>query len=397
MILRLGCLGAVLLGSLVMVSCTSPGPAAQPTTASQATKPSTAGQTTTPGQMAAHVQRANEIVRAAIARPTWSQYQPKDPSPLFKKGARIAVVLSNAKSQGATLQAGGFTEAARAVGWVPTEFDGQGTDSGKIAALRTAIAQGFEGIDMAAIDHRLAQDPLREANSRGIPFVSTMAGNEPGPEPWQNFAGLDADDVHEGRKVASWVISDAAASGRKVNVLLFSLSVNATLIKRNQGILEVLKACPDCNIVAIEQYTSTGQGLSELAQRAQSALQAHPETNYIIIDVGSFAQYIVTGVKQIGGNLEKNVRLISFDCVPDEIGRISKNDVQWACEGAASQAAGWGAVDELNRALNRQSRAGNMVPVMLLTRENYQGLTDENGFNGGFDFRAEWKKFWGVK
>ncbi len=381
---------------VVSISCSAGSPAAQPTAASQATKPSSTSQATTSDQLPTHVQKATDLVKSAMTLPTWSQYKPKEPAPAFTKGKRIAVVLSNAKSQGVTIQAAGFTEAAKAVGWEPTEFDGQGTDSGKIAALRNAVAQGVDGIDMAAIDHRLVQDPLREANTRGIPFVSTMAGNDPGPEPWQNFAGIDADDVQEGRKVASWVISDAAASGRKVNVLLFQLSVNATLVKRNQGIMEVFQACPDCNIVAAEQYTSTGQGLQELPQRAQSALQAHPETNYIVIDTGSFAQYVVTGVKQLGGEIEKNIRLISFDCVPDEIDRINRGDVECACEGAASQAAGWVAVDELNRALNKQPRAGNTIPVMLLTKDNNQGLIDEKGFNGGFDFRTEWKKFWGV-
>jgi hypothetical protein len=82
--------------------------------------------------------------------------------------------------------------------------------------------------------------------------------------------------------------------------------------------------------------------------------------------------------------------------VPDEVARVAARDVQWACVGAASEASGWAAIDELNRALNRQPRAGNRVPVQLITQENHAGVTTPGvGYTGAFDYKAEWRKFWG--
>ncbi|HEX8969600.1 MAG TPA: hypothetical protein VF937_17080, partial [Chloroflexota bacterium] len=125
-------------------------------------------------------------------------------------------------------------------------------------------------------------------------------------------------------------------------------------------------------------------------------LQRFPQTNYIMIDVGAYASYVVQGVKQLGADFEKKVKLIAFDCVPDEVARVAQRDVEWACLGAASEASGWAAIDELNRALNKLPPAGNRVPVQLITADNYSGVTTPDvGYTGPFDYKAEWKKFWG--
>ena len=115
-----------------------------------------------------------------------------------------------------------------------------------------------------------------------------------------------------------------------------------------------------------------------------------------MIDVGAYATYVEQGVKQLGGDFAKKVKLISFDCVPEEIARVSKRDVEWACTGAASESSGWAAVDELNRAMNKQPTTRNRVPVQLITADNYVGVTTPDvGYTGPFDYRAEWRKFWG--
>src|SRR5205823_6837385 len=124
-----------------------------------------------------------------------------------------------------------------------------------------------------------------------------------------------------------------------------------TVEQRVAGVQEVLKECTDCKITAEENYTSA-EAAQSVPQKTQALLQRFPQTNYIMIDVGAYASYVEQGVKQLGADFENKVKLISFDCVPEEIARVSKRDVEWACLGAASEASGWAAIDELNRALN---------------------------------------------
>jgi ribose transport system substrate-binding protein len=342
-----------------------------------------------------YLKKAQELIRASLKPPTFADVRPSAPAPPFKPGLRIAVILATARSTGAQLQARGVKEAAAAVGWSTVEFDGQGTNQGRLAAFRTVLTQKFDGIVLVAMDQRVVGDTMRDAHERAIPVVSTMAGNEPGSNPDQVFAEAGMDDLLEGRKVGSWIVADAAAAGAKVHALLFLNPVNRTVQLRDAGVQAVLKECTDCTVAAAETYTSA-EVAQTVPQRTQALLQRHPGVNYIMIDVGAYAVYVVQGVKQLGPQFEKQVRLISFDCVPDEVARVAVRDVQWACVGAASEASGWAAIDELNRALNRQPRAGNRVPVQLITQENHAGVTTPGvGYTGPFDYKAEWRKFWG--
>ena len=97
---------------------------------------------------------------------------------------------------------------------------------------------------------------MRDAHDRGIPVVSTMAGNEPGSNPDQVFADAGMDDLLEGRKVGSWMVADGRASATKVNALLFLNPVNRTVQQRDAGVQAVLKECADCKVAAAETYTS---------------------------------------------------------------------------------------------------------------------------------------------
>jgi len=175
------------------------------------------------------LKKAQELVQASMKPPTFADVRPSAPAPPFKPGLRIAAILATARSTGAQLQARGVKEAAAAVVWSTVEFDGQGTNQGRLAAFRTVLTQKFDGIVLVAMDQRVVGDAMRDAHDRGIPVVSTMAGNEPGSNPDQVFADAGMDDLLEGRKVGSWMVADGRASATKVNALLFLNPVNRTV------------------------------------------------------------------------------------------------------------------------------------------------------------------------
>lgn len=379
----------------------APSPAAAPASpvaaapSPAAPAPSPAAKPASAAAAPAYLKAAQDLVTAAMKPPTFADIRPSTPAPPFKPGLRIAILIATARSTGAQIQMRGVKEAAAAVGWETVEFDGQGTNQGRLAAFRTILTQKFDGIVLVATDQRVVGDAMREASAQGIPVVSTMAGNEPGNSPTQVFADAGMDDLLEGRKAGSWIVADAATSRVQVNALLFLNPVNRTVEQRDAGVQEVLKECTDCKVTAAENYTSA-EVAQVVPQRTQALLQRFPQTNYIMIDVGAYAVYVVQGVKQLGGDFDKKVKLVSFDCVPDEVDRIIKRDVQAACTGAASEASGWAAIDELNRALNKLPPARNRVPVQLITLENFGGVTTPVvGYTGPFDYKSEWRKYWG--
>jgi ABC-type sugar transport system substrate-binding protein len=284
-----------------------------------------------------YLKKAQELVRASMKPPTFADVRPSTPAPPFKPGLRIAVILATARSTGAQLQARGVKEAAAAVGWTTVEFDGQGTNQGRLAAFRTVLTQKFDGIVLVAMDQRVVGDAMRDAHERGIPVVSTMAGNEPGNNPDQVFADAGMDDLLEGRKVGSWIVADGPASGMKVTALLFLNPVNRTVQLRDAGVQAVLKECTDCKVAGAETYTSA-EVSQTVPQRTQALLQRHPDVNYIMIDIGAYAVYVVQGVKQLGPQFEKKVRLISF--LPHAQARLRRRvaRLQPACVGPHGRA-----------------------------------------------------------
>ncbi|HEX8967956.1 MAG TPA: substrate-binding domain-containing protein, partial [Chloroflexota bacterium] len=212
-------------------------PAATTAPAAAQPAPAVASSQTTPD----YLKKAQDLVGASTRPPTFADIRPSTAAPPFKPGLRIAVLLATARSTGAQIQARGVEDAAATVGWQTVEFDGQGTNQGRLAAFRTILTQKFDGIVLVATDQRVVGDAMQEAYAQGVPVTSTMAGNEPGNTPTQVFADAGMDDLQEGRKAGSWIVADAAASGVPVNTLLFLNPVNRTVEQRDAGVNEVLK------------------------------------------------------------------------------------------------------------------------------------------------------------
>ncbi len=339
--------------------------------------------------------QAKSVVQSAEQTPKFSQYKPSKPAPSFTSGMHIALVNGNAKSTAAALQAQGVEQAAAAVGWTTQQYDGMGTSSGKITAFENALATRPNGVVLLAVDQQIVSAGIRQATTAGIPVVSTMAGNTQGTSPTQVFADLSGADYQSGVTLGDWVVTNAAGSHTTANILEFEYPINNTVIHRDQGWDKALSACSNCHVVDKVQYSSAD--LQQLTASVAPAIETHPSVKYVMIDIGAYATYVVKAIQAMGGSFANNIKLVSYDCVPFQIAHIRSGVVEAACDGQASVYSGWGAVDQLNRALHHQTALSEYVPSMLVTKSAPATVTDSTGFNGGFNFAANWKTFWGLK
>lgn len=339
--------------------------------------------------------QAKAVVSAAEKVPTFDQYKPSKAAPPFRSGMHLALINGNAKSSGAGLQAKGVEQAASAVGWTTQQYDGMGTNSGKITAFQNALVTHPDGIVLVAIDQHIVSAPMAQAKAAGIPVVSTMAGNVQGTSNGQVYADLSGADYQTGLAAGSWIVTAAAAAPKTANVLRFEYPINNTVIQRDKGVTAALSSCTSCQVVDTVQYSSAD--LQSLTASVAPAIQTHPNVNFVVIDVGAYATNVVKAIQAMGGGFASQIQLVSFDCVPTQIADIQSGTIQAACDGQASVYSGWAAVDALNRAFHHQSALTEYVPSMLITKSSPPNVTDATGFNGGFDFAAAWKSFWGVK
>ncbi len=342
------------------------------------------------------LQHFQEVSQASLQPVNWEKVRPPA-SPPIAKNKRIVVIPITLAGEGTILQVQGAQDAAKALGWTTQVCNANGSSQGVLTCMLNSMTAKVDGMYMAVVDQAQVGSAIAQANAAGIPIVTSLGGNNvepdgtivPGAEPTQVRWDINGNGIQEGYKLASWVI--ATTSGH-AHVVLFEAAqfVNARL--RITGMENAFEQCPTCVIYPTVDYDLSTLG--QLPLRIQSVLRVHPDINFVGIDVGPFAHFLVEGIKQVGG--ADKVKLVSYDCVSDQIGRIKAGDVDAACQGVASAALGWAAMDELNRAFNNAPAGKNTIFSQTITAANVNQVTDPTGYTGGFDYVSDYKRLWGI-
>jgi ribose transport system substrate-binding protein len=333
-------------------------------------------------------------VTVAEKTATWSQIAPDAASPPIAKNKKILIIDCTAKGLGCVLQGQGAAQAAKALGWTSTTVDGQGLSSVQNSEILQAVTEHYSGIYMNVIDSNSVESGLAAARKAHIPVVSSLSANPVGNGPAGVFADVEPNHFQTGVNLSDWVIADAA--GKTVNYAVFYLSADAAGLERTQGFVAGMKRCSWCHLVGGYQVYNQ-QDTNELPLRMESLIQAHPNIDYVYMDVGPYVYLLNQGLRE-AGPISKNVKVVSFDCVTDQVARLRTGTPYDAvCEGNASLQAGWAAVDELNRAFNNAPQANDKVAAQLFTKQNIGLIKNlKIGYDAGFDYQAYYLKLWKI-
>lgn len=162
----------------------------------------------------------------------------------------------------------GFDDAAAEMGfeglWIGSE---SGDVQELVETLDSAIAQGVDGIAIAAINPSAMQASIDRAVEMGIPVVTVLADASDSQR--NAFVGSDVEEI--GRLAAEGLIEATGGSG-KVGVVLASLD-----LENQRQILDAFEANiagTDLEIVATEADNSD---LAVSVERIGAILTAHPD------------------------------------------------------------------------------------------------------------------------
>jgi ribose transport system substrate-binding protein len=394
-------LAACSSGSSHAVGGDSGSPAA--TSASSSAGSSSAGSASNPFTAALPVPKGGKSqqltyyraqVKLAEQTATWSQVAPDKPSPPIAKSKKILIIDCTAKGLGCVLQGQGAAQAAKALGWSSKTVDGQGLSSVQNSEILQAVAQHYNGIYMNVIDSNSVESGLAAARAAHIPIVSSLSANPVGNGPDSVYADVEPNHFQTGVNLSDWAIADA--NGKPVNYAVFYLSADAAGLERTQGFVAGMKRCKWCQLVGGYQVYDQ-QNTNNLPLRMESLLQAHPSINYVYLDVGPYVYLLNQGLRE-AGPIAKNVKIVSFDCVTDQVQRLRSGTPYDAnCEGNASLQAGWAAVDELNRAFNNAPQANDKVAAQLFTKQNIGLIKNlKIGYDAGFNYQSYYLKLWKI-
>jgi len=271
------------------------------------------------------------------------------------KGIKVGIVSCGAQFRGCQAPADAAFEAAKAIGWTPTMYDGAGTQEKQNASILDAISAGANVVLTVSIDPRFIQLALQAAKKADVPMISGSAGiDTPNPvikpegDNLTHALDVGTDYVGVGRHVAEWITADSCG---KANVLVFTDEEFYSVTAVVDGLLDEFKKCPACKISAPQKFTAS-QVATNVGQMAVGYLQAHPEVNYIYAPYDPSAVFMVNAIVQAG--LADKVKVASIVGAAQNLDFIRQGRVQVA-DGAFDNAyMGYAMVDQAIRLLNKQ-------------------------------------------
>ena len=317
--------------------------------------------------------------------------------PPAQRNKIVIYVSADQRNGGASGVGQAAAEAAQAIGWQFRLIDGQGTVSGRKAALTQAASFAPDGIILGTVDALEQADTLKAIAAKGIKIVGWHALGKDGRETdLPIFTNIATDPGAVGKAAAMYAVAD---SDGKAAVIIFNDPIYAFANAKTDAMIEVVRKCSGCSLLTVDD-THLKDTSAVMAQRTAMLLQIYGETwtySLAINDLYFDAMPPTFVAAAIPGNgYPKNIS--AGDGSDLAFNRIRKNHYQIGTVAEPLRLQGWQAIDELNRAFAGWPPSGYSMAVHLVTAANIK-------FDGGpsnlFDpengYREVYKKIWAVK
>lgn len=335
---------------------------------------------------------AQKVVAAAVKpSPPWDGPQT---GPTAQAEKTIVYVASDLRNGGVLGVSDGVTEAARVIGWKLRILDGQGSVSGRTAAMNQAMALNPSGIILGGFDPTEQTAVIRKAASLKIPVVGWHAGPKAGPDPSTGlFTNVSTDPMEVAKVAADYAV---VKSNGTAGVVIFTDSLYKVAMAKSTAMAAVIRQCKGCTVLSVEDTpladTSTRipQLSTALLQRFGSKWGYSLGINDLYFDFMGPA-LASAGEKPAG----PPVNLSAGDGSQSAYQRIRADRYQAGTIPEPLLLHGWQLVDELNRAFAGVAPSGYSTPVHLVTPEN---IASDVGSNDIYDpanhYRNAYRRIW---
>jgi ABC-type sugar transport system substrate-binding protein len=307
--------------------------------------------------------------------------------PAAVKGKFVVLIPCASASEGCAQPAKGAEEAAKLLGWKVVTIDGKGTADAQSAAVRQAVALKADGIITFAIDPSSIKGAVEQARKAGIKVVAQSTN----PTDLVDFS--DNPDTEGWNASGSYLADYAIAkTGGKVKALVLHDTGFKTMITRHAAFEGALKQCATCEILETKLFTFADLATS-VPRTVQQMAQNHPDFNVIYIDYDYAVPTVLQGLKAVG---VKDKIVLGSDGTSAAIECIKQGCGQSATTAFALDWAGWSNIDIINRIFAGEDPKGGAgtLKVKLVDVDVAKGI--DNLWDGDLDFRAAYKKVWGI-
>jgi ribose transport system substrate-binding protein len=282
----------------------------------------------------------------------------------------------------------GVANAAKAIGWSGKVVFGQGTPTGWLNAINTAVSGGANAVVMSAGVPALIAPGIAKAKAAGAPFVDIFNG-VPKPPPGL-VAQVGPPERTEGYRLAEWIVQ--ATNGNGAQIIAYNSPQFSDLQVAYAGFRQgIADAGPKYKIVNVTQSPATDIGTTAGAQRMAALFRKYPQAKYIFCLSESWAGTFAQAVQETG---RKDVTGLGTD--GDFFLPQIRKGANFVEIGPDTLEYGWFAMDAILRAMNNKPQVKYNVPFRLMDKTNAKSLSGPAIANS-YNYQAAWLKLWGVK
>jgi ribose transport system substrate-binding protein len=350
-------------GTLLLAACSSSSNAA-PAAVSGAPA---AGGSSAPAAGSAPAGPSNEgPQRDAVKQMEAVQTKWTGPStgPVAAKDKKLVYMSGDQQNSLAKAYGDYLTAAAKTIGWSVTVIDGKGSPTGWLAGMNQAIGLHPDGIAIFA-DAASLQDPIKAAAAANIPVIGLHAAAKPGPSNGL-FTNIQESAADIGKAQADYAIADS--NGKARIIVVYHGEYQIAQIKADAMKAEIA-TCSGCKLLEFANFPG-----AESAQRTPvlmtSWISKYGSSPFYVLSVGDNDFDFAVPSLTAGGVSKDTVKLIGSDGTPAAYQRIRDGNYEVATVPEPSDLEAYQAVDEFNRAFNKQPPSGFVPEVYLVTKSN---------------------------
>jgi ribose transport system substrate-binding protein len=333
------------------------------------------------------------VAEASKKNPAWTG---PTTGPKGQPSKSIVYISADQRNGGVLGVSKGVEEAAQAIGWSVRVVDGQGSVSGRSAALQQAIALKPDGIILGSVDANEQAEAIKQAADAGIKIVGWHSTASTGPsDKHPILTNLTTDPLEISKAAAYFAVAN---SDGKAGVVIFTDSVYEIAIAKSNAMAEIIRACATCKLLTIED-TPLAEASTRMPPLTNALMQRYgDEWTYALTINDLPIDFMASALQSAGKEADGYPRNISAgDGSEAAFQRIQQNYYQYGTVAEPLSLHGWQAIDELNRAFAGEKDSGFVVPVHLFTPEN---VTSDGGARFVYDpengYRDAYKEIWGV-
>jgi ribose transport system substrate-binding protein len=330
--------------------------------------------------------------------------------PAAQPGKTIWTIVCDASAPGCAGPAAGVEEAAKAIGWDVKTVDGASDPTKYAEGIRAAIAAGVDGLVLDNVDCQAVKQPLQQARAAGIKIFGLASFDcndqllsNPSSDALFDAALQYADGQGGGPAAEEFaaLAADYAITKTKGQVKAIVVTENDILITQylQNGFLNELKKCTSCDVVKEVPITLADLVGGKLQDKLSAALTQHPDANVLY---ANYDAAILLGIGQAAkASNNKDLITIGAEGLEPNLKLIQDENGQTLALGAPTKWEGWAAVDGLNRLFAGEPQVDSGIGNQIIDKDH---LPDPLTYEGNFgsdgkplkDFRANYKKIWGI-